>query len=707
MTPETPDSRQMLEARLTALLLGELSGAEASALRQAIEDDPALAKLYEQLSQTIKLVRETAASPSPESGPQPAPLRMSGEKRQKLLAQFKTVKPAEFAKPPRGKLVLSPLMKIAAMVAIFAILASMAVPNLIKSRATAKSTVVMNNLRQLENAKQQWAAEQKAAPDAVPAAEDLKRYLGRSGSDGLPEPVAGEKYNIGKLGESPSAQLADGRRFGVRDDGSVGEIKPGVANTATTVTQNGSESKGKAPAAAGDTTIFVVQGWTGDNTKYAQEVAGRAKGGQSAEFVNGTSNPNLPPKPATTPLAAAPAHMDIVLPSAGGTEGANGTDLAKLDTSTYYRNLDQWGGQIAGVGGGVGGGAGNQNPGLQSADPAWGTKLDRADDKPASGNKFVGRYDFVASPSEPLSLDLAKNQAGLPGRQDKVELPAATPPAQPETINAEGKPKSEEALRHPLLENQNVGAQGGDVVLKWGYQAPQPAPSPAPGGSGGRRGGFGEVANSRSATFNNNGAILLPEKLNEAGVQPVGEPAAVTPPPPSLAAATENESLEKSTAGKSSIFNRHYPMETTPLPSVATPLAAAAPQTPVAQFGGDRTPAPTAAPAVTGTSIGGSQSVEGMPAGTKLVIIDGNPVPDGYLPPGSVREESGTYSGGINIVASSQYKQPTPGGTTQDAETLGRTAMPAPLGAAAARPAGRESSASGQLFCRERRGEQF
>ena len=100
MNPDNPQSpREQLETRLTALLLGELSADEAAELRAAIQNDPQLAELYHRLEETIHLVREAGPAPSAQSTPQPAPLKLSDDRRQKLLAQFKTVAPKEFARP--------------------------------------------------------------------------------------------------------------------------------------------------------------------------------------------------------------------------------------------------------------------------------------------------------------------------------------------------------------------------------------------------------------------------------------------------------------------------------------------------------------------------------------------------------------------------------------------------------------------------------
>jgi Mg-chelatase subunit ChlD len=114
-SPKTP--REELEARLTALLLGELSADEAAALRFTIEQDPELARLENQLKETIGLVRQAAASKDEKTIEPAAPLQLSAERREKLLASFKTTR-LEIPKKPRRTLRLNrELLKLAAMVA--------------------------------------------------------------------------------------------------------------------------------------------------------------------------------------------------------------------------------------------------------------------------------------------------------------------------------------------------------------------------------------------------------------------------------------------------------------------------------------------------------------------------------------------------------------------------------------------------------------
>jgi len=86
MNPENP--HEELEMRITALLLGELSDDEASALRQAIAEDAELARLHDRLKFAIELARQTSVSPSEEEMAKPEELKLAPERRAKLLAVF-------------------------------------------------------------------------------------------------------------------------------------------------------------------------------------------------------------------------------------------------------------------------------------------------------------------------------------------------------------------------------------------------------------------------------------------------------------------------------------------------------------------------------------------------------------------------------------------------------------------------------------------
>jgi autotransporter-associated beta strand protein len=92
---ERPTPREEMEMRLTALLMGELPPEEATALEAQVAADPVLAALQARLRKAVELLRE--ASNEPEAPASPAPVRLSSERRARLLAHFQTPRP----KPPK------------------------------------------------------------------------------------------------------------------------------------------------------------------------------------------------------------------------------------------------------------------------------------------------------------------------------------------------------------------------------------------------------------------------------------------------------------------------------------------------------------------------------------------------------------------------------------------------------------------------------
>jgi Mg-chelatase subunit ChlD len=136
MTPDTPQTpREELEARLTALLLGELSADEADALQQAIAQDAELARLHDRLKQAIGLVGEAAVSPEQESAP--GALKLSPERRAALHAAFKVIRPKELGKAT-STFARREALAIAAMIVILCLAAAIIAPNFTRARAKAQ-----------------------------------------------------------------------------------------------------------------------------------------------------------------------------------------------------------------------------------------------------------------------------------------------------------------------------------------------------------------------------------------------------------------------------------------------------------------------------------------------------------------------------------------------------------------------------------------
>ena len=71
------------------------------------------------------------------------------------------------------------LVEIMIVVAIIGLLAAIAIPNFVKARKTSQVNACLNNLRQIDGAKQQFALENGKDGAYSPTAADITPYLGR------------------------------------------------------------------------------------------------------------------------------------------------------------------------------------------------------------------------------------------------------------------------------------------------------------------------------------------------------------------------------------------------------------------------------------------------------------------------------------------------------------------------------------------------
>ena len=71
------------------------------------------------------------------------------------------------------------LVEIMIVVAIIGLLAAIAIPNFIKARTTSQMNACINNLRQIDGAKQQWALENNQLSTATPGVAAIAPFLGR------------------------------------------------------------------------------------------------------------------------------------------------------------------------------------------------------------------------------------------------------------------------------------------------------------------------------------------------------------------------------------------------------------------------------------------------------------------------------------------------------------------------------------------------
>jgi hypothetical protein len=86
--------------------------------------------------------------------------------------------------------------------AVSGLIAAIAVPNFVKARSTSQMNACINNLRQLDAAKNQWALENHKSTDAVPTIIDLEPYLKK-----WPKCPAGGAYIIGAVSVSPKCTV--------------------------------------------------------------------------------------------------------------------------------------------------------------------------------------------------------------------------------------------------------------------------------------------------------------------------------------------------------------------------------------------------------------------------------------------------------------------------------------------------------------------
>jgi len=101
------------------------------------------------------------------------------------------------------------LTEIMIVVALIGLLACVAIPNWVHARTNSQTNTCINNLRQIDAAKQQWAMETKQATNATPAFTDISSYLKSevvcpSGGAGV---TFGTSYTINNLGLKPTCQI--------------------------------------------------------------------------------------------------------------------------------------------------------------------------------------------------------------------------------------------------------------------------------------------------------------------------------------------------------------------------------------------------------------------------------------------------------------------------------------------------------------------
>lgn len=100
------------------------------------------------------------------------------------------------------------LVEIMIVVAIIGLLAAIGIPNFVRARQSAQTDACINNLRVIDQAKQQWALEKGQLSSAIPLTSDITIYFGRGVSTMPMEPVGGS-YNILAVNTPPTCSNYD------------------------------------------------------------------------------------------------------------------------------------------------------------------------------------------------------------------------------------------------------------------------------------------------------------------------------------------------------------------------------------------------------------------------------------------------------------------------------------------------------------------
>src|SRR3984957_11027651 len=108
------------------------------------------------------------------------------------------------------------LVEIMIVVAIIGLLATIAIPNFVRARLKAQQSACINNLRQIDGAKQTWALENKASHNTDQQLANIQPYLGRGTAGTAPTCPADSansfatSYSLNDLQTAPTCIVLPG-----------------------------------------------------------------------------------------------------------------------------------------------------------------------------------------------------------------------------------------------------------------------------------------------------------------------------------------------------------------------------------------------------------------------------------------------------------------------------------------------------------------
>lgn len=106
------------------------------------------------------------------------------------------------------------LVEIMIVVAIIALLAAIAVPSFLRARKRSQASTILNDLRLIDSAKDQYAIETNKSGSVTPVAGDLVPYFKKgsrlytAGDAGTLTDILGGAYDVGDLDTLPGVNAA-------------------------------------------------------------------------------------------------------------------------------------------------------------------------------------------------------------------------------------------------------------------------------------------------------------------------------------------------------------------------------------------------------------------------------------------------------------------------------------------------------------------
>ena len=98
------------------------------------------------------------------------------------------------------------LVEIMIVVAIIGLLAVIAIPNVLRARATSQRNTCINNLRQINAAVQQWAMELKKGQSSPVTADDVLPYMKEAVICPSGGTTFANSYTLTTVAEPPTCQ---------------------------------------------------------------------------------------------------------------------------------------------------------------------------------------------------------------------------------------------------------------------------------------------------------------------------------------------------------------------------------------------------------------------------------------------------------------------------------------------------------------------